>query len=225
MALALLFGQSVIPGSTNAAAATKKKKVTTPAKPVVAPGKPCSKIGERAAGTNLDCVKVGSAAQWQSYGSKLNPIKLNDAAEYSSYEKNRYRLKITGITQLTAADIKQGGDGKYAIPVGMSPVSIGAELTYLGPEERNDLPALLTDLVSVDGAGRKYDTYAGDDKDGGECSQFGDVPSNNTRNLVRGTPLTSGFCIVMKTGPLTSVLINISSESNNDPGGLWFKTT
>ncbi len=219
----LVAGTSVAQPTSAAPKKKKKTPVTKPAKSASAAvaGKPCAKAGERAAGTSLDCVQVGKSLLWEPYGSQLNPIKLNEAAEYTAYEKNRYRLKITGITTLTAADINPGGSGKYPIPSGMVPVKIGAELTYLGPNESNDLPASITDLVAVDATGRKFDTYAGDEKAGGECQQFGDVPSNGTRSLKQNVPLVAGFCVVM-TNPAGGVLVNLNWL--DDPVGLWWKT-
>ncbi len=211
-------------GGTSAGAVSKKPTKKKVATTQPAAGKVCTKVGARAPGTSLDCVKVGKALQWQRRGSKLNPFHLNEVGEYTAYEGNRYRLKVTGIATLTVEDIKPGGTGKYPIPAGFVPVKVGAELTYLGPKESNDLPASITALVLVDANGRKFETYAGDDKAGGECSQFGEVDQNNTRHLDKDSPLTSGLCVVVpatSVGPL--LLLNLSWL--NEPNGIWFKTT
>lgn len=50
---------------------------------------------------------------------------------------------------------------------GAVPVRIAAEITYVGPKDSNDLPASVTSLIALDSAGKKYETYAGDDKAGG----------------------------------------------------------
>ena len=207
-----------------APSATAAKKTTAKAasKRKVAAGAACTPVGAQSAG--LDCVTTPKGPQWQARGSRFNPIHLNDAAEYTAYEGNRYRLKITGLTPLTAADIMPGGTGKYPIPAGMAPFQVGAELTYLGPKDSNDLPASITTLALVNADGRKFDTYAGDDKSGGECQQYGEHEKNGTRSLVAGVPLTSGFCVVLTTASVgPSLLVNLSWL--NDPSGIWFKTT
>jgi hypothetical protein len=223
VAVAAVIVLTATPG-VNATTKTKKKVPTTKA-PAIAPGKPCSSVGTTNAPTGLDCVQVGGAKLWEPRGIKVNPFRLNDNAKYTAYEGNQYSLKITGITTLTPADINPGGTGKYAMPAGAVPVRVGAELTYLGPKDTNDLPASITDLVLVDASGKKYDTYAGDDvAGGGECSQFGDVAGNGTRTLSKGAPLTTGLCVVL---PATSVgpklLVNLNWLE--DLTGIWFKTT
>lgn len=140
-----LFRPSLIGGP--ASGATKKTVKAVVKATVPAAGKACLAIGAAAAGTNLDCVTVGKALQWQPRGSRVNPFHLNDGAEYVAYEGNRYRLKIASLTVLTPADIKPGGQGKYPIPTGMTPVRVDAELTYLGPKDSNNLPASITYLV------------------------------------------------------------------------------
>jgi len=209
-----------------AGAATKAKKKTPVTKaPAIAPGKPCTAVGTTNAPTGLDCVQVGGAKLWEPRGVKVNPFRLNDVGRYTAYEGNQYTLKITGITTLTPGDISPGGSGKYPMPAGAVPVRVAAELTYLGPKDTNDLPASITNLVLVDAAGRKYDTYAGDDKaGGGECSQFGEVPTNGTRNLARNTPLTTGLCVVLPAASIgPSLLVNLNWL--DQPAGIWFKTT
>lgn len=221
VAVALVLGAA--PG-VGAAAKTKKKPPATKA-PAIAPGKPCTAVGTTNAPTGLDCVQVGAAKLWEPRGVKVNPFRLNDVGRYTAYEGNQYSLKITGITTLAPADIVPGGSGKYAMPAGTVPVRVGAELTYLGPRDVNDLPASITSLVLVDASGKKYETYAGDDKaGGGECSQFGDVPSNGSRNLAKGAPLITGFCVVLpaaSVGP--KLLVNLNWL--NEPAGIWFKTS
>ena len=211
------------PGA-DAATRSKKKTPVTKAR-AIAPGKPCPQVGTTDAGTGLDCVQVGTSKLWEVRGTKANPFRLNDTGKYTAYEGNQYTLKLTGITALTPADIKPGGTGKYPIPTGAVPVRIGAELTYVGPKDSNDLPASVKSLVAVDSAGKKYETYAGDDKaGGGECSQFGDVDSNGTRALVKGTPLTSGLCVVVPASAVGPTLL-VNLNWINDPSGIWFKTT
>ena len=220
--LCAFFGPSLIGGP--ASGATKKKAKAVVKATVPAAGKACSPIGAAAAGTNLDCVTVGKALQWQPRGSRVNPFHLNDGAEYVAYEGNRYRLKIASLTVLTPADIKPGGQGKYPIPTGMTPVRVDAELTYLGPKDSNNLPASITYLVLVDASGRKFDTYAGDDKSGGECSQFGEFPPNRTSDLTTAAPLTTGICVVLPAASVGPTLpVNLSWL--NDKTGIWFKTS
>ena len=223
---AAVIAALVLATAPSAGAASRAKKKTPVAKaPAVAPGKPCAKVGTTDASTGLDCVQVGGAKLWKGRGTKVNPFHLNDTGKYTAYEGNQYTLRITGITTLTPADIKPGGSGKYPMPAGAVPVRIAAELTYLGPNDSNDLPASVTDLVVVDAAGKKYATYAGDDKaGGGECSQFGDVESNGTRNLVKGTALMSGLCVVVPASAVGPTLL-VNLNWINDPAGIWFKTT
>ena len=217
------LAMAIAPG---AGAATKAKKKTPVTKaPAVAPGKPCATVGKTDAGSGLDCVQVDGAKLWEVRGTKVNPFHLNDVGKYTAYEGNQYTLKITGITTLTPADIKPGGSGKYPTPLGAVPVRIAAELTYLGPKDSNDLPASVTELAVVDAAGKKYATYAGDDKaGGGECSQFGDIADNGTRGLVKGTPITSGLCVVVPASAVGPTLL-VNLNWINDPTGIWFKTT
>ena len=179
-------------------------------------------------------ITIGPGAEAATRSKKKTPVtkarsKLwevrGTTGKYTAYEGNQYTLKLTGITALTPADIKPGGTGKYPIPTGAVPVRIAAELTYVGPKDSNDLPASVTSLVAVDSVGKKYETYAGDDKaGGGECSQFGDVDSNGTRALVKGTPLTSGLCVVVPASAVGPTLL-VNLNWINDPSGIWFKTT
>jgi hypothetical protein len=217
--LVLVFAPEV-----GAATKTKKKK-TAAAKAAIAPGKPCPAVGTTNAASGLDCVQVGGAKLWEQRGTKVNPFRLNDVGGYTAYEGNQYTLKVTGITTLAPADIVPGGSGKYAMPAGSVPVRVAVELTYLGPKDANDLPASITSLVLVDASGKKYDTYAGDDKaGGGECSQFGDVPGNGTRNLAKGAPLLTGLCVVLPSSSVgPKLLVNLSWLS--EPAGIWFRTT
>jgi hypothetical protein len=207
-----------------AATKTKRKKPAAAKAIAIAPGKPCPAVGTTNAASGLDCVQVGGAKLWEQRGTKVNPFRLNDVGSYTAYEGNRYTLKVTGITTLAPADIVPGGTGKYAMPAGSVPVRVAAELTYLGPNDTNDLPASITSLVFVDASGKKYDTYAGDDKaGGGECSQFGDVPGNGTRNLAKGAPLLS-LCVVLPSSSVgPKLLVNLSWLS--EPAGIWFRTT
>ncbi len=222
-----LLAAQVSGSSALAAAAKKKSKTTTTRKKTSAapaPGRACSPAGVRAPGTTLDCVKVASGLQWQPRGARSNPFRFNEVGEYTAYDSNRYRIKVTGMTVLTVEEIKPGGVGKYAIPAGYVPVQVIGELTYLGPKDTNDLPASITSLVLVDASGKKFDTYAGDDKAGGECSQFGDVDQNHTRSLARDDPHTTPLCVVVPSASIgPSLLLNLSWV--NEPNGIWFKTS
>jgi hypothetical protein len=225
--MCLLAAQLSAGTSASAATAKKKSKTTTTKKKAStapAPGKVCSPAGVRAPGTSLDCVKVGGGLQWQLRGTRSNPFQFNEVGEYTAYEGNRYRLKVTGMTVLTVEDIKPGGPGKYPIPSGFVPVQVIGELTYLGPKDTNDLPASITALVLVDANGKKYDTYAGDDKAGGECSQFGDVDQNHTRSLAKDDPHITPLCVVVPSASIgPSLLLNLNWI--NEPNGIWFKTS
>jgi hypothetical protein len=197
----------------------KAKKPTTSKKSAIAAGKPCSLLGATAAGTNLDCVKIGKALQWQPRGSRINPFHLNDVAEYSSYETDRYRLKVTGTSALTAADIGAPDPNRPPIPAGSTPHRINAELTYLGPREVADPAANLSSYEVVDANDKKYGLYADQN-----CSQYTSkvLEEISLRAAPANTPQTTGFCVVVPSASIPTLLVHVFWIANRE--GLWFKT-
>lgn len=218
-----LFRPSLIGGP--ASGATKKTVKAVVKATVPAAGKACLAIGAAAAGTNLDCVTVGKALQWQPRGSRVNPFHLNDGAEYVAYEGNRYRLKICESDGIDAGRYQAGRTGEVPDSHGndSGPRRCGTYLSWTKGLQQSagidHLPCLL-----VDASGRKFDTYAGDDKSGGECSQFGEFPPNRTSDLMTGAPLTTGICVVLPAASVGPTLpVNLSWL--NDKTGIWFKTS
>ena len=64
--------------------ASAAKKVTSRTKSKApAVGVACTAAGARAAGTALDCVRVGSKLQWQPKGSKANPFDLGESVDWT----------------------------------------------------------------------------------------------------------------------------------------------
>lgn len=209
-----------------AAEAAAKKKTKTPAtkaaaKTAPAAGKVCTPAGAQAAGTNLDCVAVGKALQWQPRGTRVNPYRLNDVADYTAYQGDKYRLKITGSAPRPPAEIGAPADGRPPIPTGSAPLQIGAELTYLGANPAGDPPARLTTIEVVDAANAKYGLYG--DK---ECTQYGSTLATTIglRSLVKDTPATEGFCVIVPTASVGPNLL-IHFYWIDDQNGIWFKTS
>jgi hypothetical protein len=211
--------------ATAASMAKKKKSAPVASKTLIAAGKPCPTIGASGGATapGLDCVRVGTALQWQPRGSRFNPFHLNEPAEYNSYEQDRYRFVATGTSMLTAADIGAPDPNRKQIPAGSGPIRIGASLTYLGPRPTADPAANLSSYEVVDGAGSgtKFGLYAD-----AACSEYSSkqIDSISLRVAPVNVEQAAGFCVVVPSASMTpALLVHVFWIDNRE--GLWFKTT
>ena len=175
----------------------KKKPVTAVA------GKTCTPKGARAPGTNLDCVAVGKALQWQPKGSRANPLAIGEAGEIQIYDTPpiRYRFTVLSAKPDATADVTLDPN-KKPVPAGVRFVSISAELTFLGDGASAD-PATVGYWEFVDAKDTAYGFYGG-----AECDQYGSIVSPlPLRKADLNVPSTGALCAAVPISSINSTLL------------------
>ena len=176
---------------SSASAATKKTKPKTPVA-----GGVCSPLGARAAGTSLDCVKVGTKLQWQPKGSKLNPFKLGESFQWTQSSNGTAAGALISTRRLTVTGYLPDASGWVSSFPDNAPKDIfdlakgvsvrGVQATYTLVDTTDESSRNLGSLTTF---------WLGSDADAGCCTQglinWGNPPTEALdayTRLVRARP-------------------------------------
>jgi hypothetical protein len=181
-----------------------KKPVTT--KPRAVAGGSCSPLGAHAAGTSLDCVKVGTKLQWQPKGSKANPYLVGETFEWTQSSNRRNAGALISTRRMTVVEYLPDASSWVSSWPDNQPEDIfdaakgvavrGVRLTY-------------TLVSATDASSRNLGSlstlWLGDDRDAGCCNQgllnWGGPPPDAIDAYTRlddGTSLT-GVAVFART--------------------------
>ena len=152
---------------TGAAAKTAKPKAK---KPVA--GQACSPIGAHAAGTNLDCVAVGSKKQWQPKGSKLNPYRLGETFTWTQSSNGSNPGALISTRRLVVSEFLLDASGWVS---GWSDNQPDDIFTAANGVQVRGVRATYTLVSATDASSRNLGSlttmWLGDDRDAGCCTQ------------------------------------------------------
>jgi hypothetical protein len=161
----------VVSGLSGKADAAPKKKTSSKSNAPVA-GAACSTLAARAAGLNLDCVKVGTKLQWQPRGTKVNPFRVGETFAWTQSSNQRKPGALISARTITVTEYLPDASVWVSQWADSQPKDIFDAAKGLAVR---GVRVIYTLVNATDASSRNFGSlttvWLGDDRDAGCCSQ------------------------------------------------------